>query len=96
MKVIWSKAAVNRLSEHLKWVAEDSLLQAERVEEGILKEIEELSLHPERYPVDRFKINNHGDFRAFEKFSLRVSYQISGDRILILRIRHVKQEPKSY
>jgi plasmid stabilization system protein ParE len=52
--------------------------------------------HPEKHPPDRFKKDNNGNFRAFEKHSCRVAYYIAETEIRILRVRHVKQEPKEY
>ncbi|WP_369427811.1 type II toxin-antitoxin system RelE/ParE family toxin [Membranihabitans maritimus] len=52
--------------------------------------------HPGKYPPDKFKTDNDGSYRAFEKFSYRVAYKIKEKEIAILRIRHVKQEPKEY
>lgn len=96
MKIVWSEDSVNQFSDFLKWIAEDSIIQAERIENKIVKEIEELPKHPKRYPSDKFKLNNGGEFRAFEMFNIRVSYKIASDQIQILRIRHVKQKPMNF
>ncbi|MEB2786651.1 type II toxin-antitoxin system RelE/ParE family toxin [Algoriphagus persicinus] len=96
MKIVWSEMAANQLSHFLKWIAQDSILQAERIESEIVKEIEGLAKHPKRYPSDKFKLNNGGEFRAFEMFNVRISYKITTEQIQILRIRHVKQKPKRF
>lgn len=67
MKIVWSNAVVNQFSDLLKWIAEDSILQ---VESEIIKELEKLLEQPERYPSDKFKLNNGGEFRAFEMFNI--------------------------
>jgi plasmid stabilization system protein ParE len=72
------------------------MLQAERVEEIILTSIQKLNPNPEVHPPDKFKKNNAGQFRSFEKVSLRIAYKVTDNQIRILRIRHVKQEPKEY
>ncbi|WP_209332753.1 type II toxin-antitoxin system RelE/ParE family toxin [Lunatimonas salinarum] len=51
---------------------------------------------PERYPLDRFKQDNPDNYRAFEKFSYRIAYRYTDKEIIILRFRHVKQEPKPF
>ncbi|WP_339702097.1 type II toxin-antitoxin system RelE/ParE family toxin [Algoriphagus aquimarinus] len=96
MKIVWSKIAANQFYDFLKWIAEDSILQAERIESEIIKEIDELPKQPKRYPSDKFKLNNGGDFRAFEKYNIRISYRITITQIQILRIRHVKQKPTNF
>lgn len=95
-KVVWNKRPTKFLIDVLKRVSEDSFLQAERVEAAILDAVLVLPLHPEMHPPDKFKKNNMGNFRAFEKMSMRVAYKVSETEIRILRIRHVKQEPKEY
>lgn len=72
------------------------MLQAERVEEAILTSIKALIQNPEQYPLDKFKKNNPGHYRAFEKSSFRIAYKLTEKQIRVLRIRHVKQEPKEY
>ena len=48
------------------------------------------------YPLDKYRKNNDGSIRAFEKYSYRVAYQITKTEIRILRIRHTGREPLSY
>jgi len=62
----------------------------------IMKAVDELPLNPEKYPPDKYKKDNPGNYRAFEKYSLRVAYKHTNEEIRILRIRHVRQEPKPY
>ena len=94
--IVWNKRSTKFLRQALKRISEDSLLQAERVEEVLLTAIAGLHTNPERYPPDKFKKNNPGNFRAFEKLSFRIAYKLTSSQIRILRIRHVKQEPKEY
>ncbi|MEQ9426444.1 MAG: type II toxin-antitoxin system RelE/ParE family toxin [Cyclobacteriaceae bacterium] len=75
---------------------ETSFQQAEIVETAILDKLEGLKTNPEKHPKDKYKKNNDGHFRAFETHSFRVAYKYSDKEIRVLRIRHVKQEPKSY
>ena len=95
-KIIWNKRPSKSLTKALKYISEDSLLQAERVEEGIISAIEELPNKSEKYPPDKYKLNNSGNFRAFELFNYRISYKITDKEIRILRIRHTKQKPRDY
>lgn len=94
--VVWDKPAYTSLQIAYDYIKEDSLVNADRVREGILKITKGLSDHPEKYPPDKFKKDNTGNYRAFEKYSYRVAYKITEQEIIILRVRHVKQEPKEY
>ncbi len=95
--ILWGKAAYNSLQEAYRNIMKDSPQNAELVKNEILRIInEELPVNPQKYPLDKFKINNHGKYRAFEKYSYRIAYYVTISEVRILRIRHVKQEPKEY
>jgi plasmid stabilization system protein ParE len=94
--VVWDKAAYTSLQIACYYIKEDSLVNAERVWEEILKIAKGLPDQPQKYPPDKFKKANTGDYRAFEKYSYRVAYKITEQQIIILRVRHVNQEPKEY
>ena len=74
-KVIWDKPAYISLQKAYKRISEDSPLNAEKVRSEILKAAGGLPKHPEKYPLDRFKKDNPGNYRAFEKYSYRVAYK---------------------
>ncbi|MBS0000228.1 MAG: type II toxin-antitoxin system RelE/ParE family toxin [Cyclobacteriaceae bacterium] len=95
-EIVWNKRPSKYLTQALKRISEESYLQAERVEEAILTRLEKLKQKPEKYPTDKFKRNNQGNYRAFETHSYRIAYRFTDKEIRILRIRHVKQEPKEY
>lgn len=96
IKIIWNKQALENIAEAIEWISQESELQAEKVEEAILSKVEELIKDPEKYPPDKFKADNNGNYRAFETHSYRISYRYTDSAIRILRIRHVKQKPKEY
>lgn len=56
----WKQKAVNQFAEAIKYIEEDSPLNAEKFEKEILKKIDNLILQPERYPPDKFKNDNDG------------------------------------
>ena len=95
-QLIWENQAVTKLAESIAWIAETSEYQAEQVERAILERIEIIRNHPERYPLDKYRANNTGNCRACETHSYRIAYSYTKDRVTILRIRHVKQEPKNH
>ena len=79
------------------YIKKDSPQNAVKVKHEILTRISELLANPERYPPDKFKLlNAQSKFRAFELHKIRVSYYIDVNQIMIIRIRHVKQEPLFY
>ncbi len=94
--IIWNNRASTYFKKSYGQIKEESYTNAEKVREGIMKIIDSLPGHPEKYPPDKFKKNNPGHYRAFEKYSYRVAYKHTSEEIRILRIRHVKQEPKEY
>ncbi len=93
MKVIWSKNGSLQLKESLKDLREKSPKAATKVKNKILKTARDLSNNPEIYSPDRFKKDNDGTIRAFEKYSYRVTYQVEKTRVVILRVRHTSREP---
>ena len=94
--VVWSIRASDSFRKIFEFICQDSYTNAEKVRSGILKIIDSLPDNPEKYPPDKFKKDNPGNYRAFEKYSFRIAYKYSDKEILILRMRHVKQEPKEY
>jgi plasmid stabilization system protein ParE len=95
-RVVWDKPAYEALQKAYDHIKGDSITAAERMRDGILKIARSLSARPEKYPLDKFKTGNLGNYRAFEKYAYRVAYKISDEEIVILRVRHVKQEPREY
>lgn len=96
LAVVWDKQAYSALQKLYDYIREESIVNAEKVRSEILRMTATLAEHPEKYPPDKFKKSNTGNYRAFEKFSYRIAYKVTDDRIIILRVRHVKQEPRNY
>ncbi len=94
--MFWDKPAYATLQRIFDYIRQDSPANADKVRQGILKAAQDLVDHPERHSRDKFKKDNPGNYRAFEKYSYRVAYKHTEEKIKILRIRHVKQEPKEY
>lgn len=94
--VKWDKPAFIAFQKIYDHIRKDSPVNAEKVKQEILAITKGLADYPERYPPDKFKTNNTGNYRAFEKYSYRVAYVYNGSEIRILRIRHVRQEPLRY
>ena len=94
--VVWSNSASIYFRKAYEHIKEGSYLNAEKVKEAITKMVDNLPNNPTKYPPDKFKKNNPGNYRAFEKYSYRIAYKHTEQEIKILRFRHVKQEPKNY
>jgi len=96
LKIVWDKDAKAQLKKSYNRILKESYQGAETVKNGILDAVDEIPEQPYRYPADRFKTDNPGNYRAFELYSYRVAYKITEDSIQILRVRHIKQEPLEF
>jgi len=95
-KVVWDELARTALKIACNHIRQDSFTQAEKVKHEIIAASKKLVDHPEMYPADKYRKDKDVRFRAFEKYNYRISYFIAEDTIRVLRLRHVKQEPKEY
>jgi plasmid stabilization system protein ParE len=95
-RISWSKTATRQFEAAIRYIALDSVVNAEKVSEDILNELVKALKNPEFFPPDKFKQTNDGSYRAFEKHRYRVAYRFTNDLIRVLRIRHTSREPKVY
>ncbi|MEM9895278.1 MAG: type II toxin-antitoxin system RelE/ParE family toxin [Bacteroidota bacterium] len=96
IKVVWDSQASFSFKRQIIKISKDSIQSAEKVRIEILEIIDNLVENPFMFPPDKYKIDNDGNYRAFEKYSLRIAYLGSSDSVRVLRVRHVKQEPRMY
>ena len=94
--VVWRKGALAHLNKNYNHIKKDSLKSAKKVRDTIFDIAESLKDNPEIYPLDKYRNNNKGDIRAFEKYSLRVAYQVTKKEIRIIRVRHTSREVLEY
>jgi plasmid stabilization system protein ParE len=94
--VIWSKAAGVQLKKAFHFISNESPQNAEKIISKIIDISMGLSKNPERYPADKFKKNNTGNYRAFEIYHYRISYRVLNDSIYIVRMRHTSMSPLVY
>lgn len=95
--VIWTEKAQEQLGEIYNYIAEESsIAQADKVFDKIMATTAKLSSQPHKFPPDKFKGENTGDYRAFEIFHCRVSYKVSSDVVHIIRVRSTHQNPDTY
>jgi plasmid stabilization system protein ParE len=95
-KAIIDNEAKRSLHEAYAYIKKDSLQNAEKVRSKILASIKELIKNPERYPPDKYRLNNDGSYRAYEIYKYRISYHVSPTEVRVIRIRHTKMIPLEY
>lgn len=96
-KIVWDETPKQFFKEAIIYIRRSSSQNADKVKSEILLAIRKLAVFPEKHTPDKYKANNvNVQFRAFEKFSLRISYFVTKYEIRIVRIRHVKQRPEMY
>jgi plasmid stabilization system protein ParE len=95
-KVIWDTKAYLQLEKEHKYIKKNSVTAANKVRKSIRDTAKNLALHSDIFSLDRFKKNNDGNYRAFEKYSYRVTYKVKETQIIILRVRHTSREPLEY
>lgn len=96
MVVVWSNSAKAELKKVYEYIALDSLENAAMVKDSLIDLTIELPEHPEKYPADKFKKDNDGNWRAFEVYHYRISYRILKDQIRVVRLRHTSRSPLNY
>ena len=95
-KVQIEHIAKNQLRQAYNYIRKDSLQNAEKVRNRILETIKALAEHPEHHPLDKYCIENDGNFRAYEVYKYRINYYVTDDKIFVTRIRHTKMNPLHY
>jgi addiction module RelE/StbE family toxin len=94
--IVWAPQAIAELKKAYNYISRDSPKNARRVIDEITEMADELATWPEMFPLDKFKRDNDGSWRAFEKFHYRISYRIIADQIRIVRMRHTSRTPRMY
>ncbi len=95
-QLVWTRRSQQHLRALYRYISEDSVQNAMKVVDDIITAAEKAIINPTYYNPDKFKINNDGSYRAFEKHKYRVVYRYQKNVIRILRVRHTKMEPKNY
>lgn len=96
MVVVWSNSAKAELRKAYEYIAFDSLSNAQMVRDTLIDLTIDLSENPEKHPLDKFKKDNDGTWRAFEKYHHRISYRILKHQIRVVRMRHTSKSPLNY
>ena len=95
-EVQWDSRAFQNFIDILNYIKKDSPANAVRVKNRILKSINSIHSNPEMFREDELKMDNNGTFSVFNKDSIRISYKIEPNAIVIARVRHSSQDPSFY
>lgn len=97
-EIIWTQTSQNQLEDIYFYLLEEtkSFEIADKVIDILVVSVEILKNSWEIYEIDEMRIPIDENYRAFEKFSYRISYKIDFDKIYVLRVRHTSRNPKFY
>jgi plasmid stabilization system protein ParE len=85
-----------QLRNAYNYIKKDSPQNAEKIKSDILASFQELINNPESHAPDKYRITNDGSYRAYEIYKYRITYHLSEERIIVIRIRHTKMNPLKY
>lgn len=94
--VVWTKRSQLHMKQAFEYISKDSPQNAVNVLKDIVAAMNKTITNPEFYSADKYKMNNDGSYRAFEKHHYRIAYRFSDNVIRVLRVRHTGREPKEY
>ena len=72
-EIVWTKPALQQMKQLYDYISQDSLQNAKKVVEDIAMAVQKAASNPEMYTPDKYKTNNDGSYRAFEKHRYRIS-----------------------
>jgi plasmid stabilization system protein ParE len=94
--VVWTKRSQLHMHQIFEYISLESHQNAVNVLEDIVSAVNKATTNPEFYSADKYKVNNDGSYRAFEKHGYRIAYRFNKNVIRVLRVRHTSREPKAY
>lgn len=95
-KLVWTRRSRQHLFALFKYISKDTPQNARKVLDDIISATEKAIENPGYYNPDKYKIENDGSYRAFEKHHYRIVYRFHKKIIRVLRVRHSSMEPKNY
>jgi len=96
LKVRLDGLALSQIKQACDYIKKDSLKNSIKVKKDIFSACMSLSLHPEKHPLDKYKLSNDGSYRALELHRYRIVYRVLQTEIRVLTMRHTSMEPKDY
>ena len=95
-QLVWTRRSQQHLKALYNYISETSPQNAQKVVTDIITATEKAIANPSYYNPDKFKTDNDGSYRAFEKHHYRIAYRYQKNVIRVLRVMHTKMEPKRY
>lgn len=92
MRIIWGKRAETDLFLSIGFITKENPINAEKVLVEIIELSKSLSDSPYKYPKE--PIYSDENVRVVPIYSYKMIYKIYPNKIRILRLFHVKQNPK--
>jgi plasmid stabilization system protein ParE len=74
-QLVWTKRSQQHMLALYKYISKYSLQNAAKVLNDIVAAAEKTISNPHYYNPDKYKINNDGSYRAFEKHRYRIVYR---------------------
>ena len=75
-KIVWTKRSLRNLKKIFDYIGKELSKSATKVTHDIARGMEKAQSNPLIYNADKYKTNNNGNYRAFEKHHYRVVYKI--------------------
>jgi plasmid stabilization system protein ParE len=95
-QLVWTRRSQQHLKALYNYISQTSPQNAQKVVTDIITATEKAIANPTYYNPDKFKTDNDGSYRAFEKHHYRIAYRYQKNIIRVLRVMHTKMEPKKY
>ena len=72
-EVKWPLQAQKQLVKIFEYILPDFYQNAQKIKDDILSSTRKLAANPEMYPLDKYRKNNDGSFRAYELHRYRIA-----------------------
>ena len=97
-EIIWTSNALNQLENIYFYLLEEtkSFEIADNVIDTLTNSVKILATSWKIFEIDEMRSPIDDNYRAFEKFSYRISYKITTNFIYIIRVIHTSRNPKFY
>ena len=95
-QIVWTKRSKQNMHQTYNFICKDSPKNALKVVDDIAKAVYKARSNPEYYNPDKYKSNNDGTYRAFEKHHYRIVYRFANKVIRVLKVTYTQMNPKEY
>ncbi|MDX2189666.1 MAG: type II toxin-antitoxin system RelE/ParE family toxin [Bacteroidota bacterium] len=95
-QIFWTHDAHKDLLKILDYYKSKSPNAYNLVKNAIFKSLSKASKNPFIFESDKLKQIEDINFRAFTVFHTRITYQLKGNKLFVLRLRHTSREPFEY